>query len=114
MSKEKTEARCPFHEAAGGGTVNRDWWPNQLRLDILHQHSSLSDPMGDSFNYAEEFKSLDLEAVKKDLHVLMTDSRTGGRRISVITVHFSSAWHGTAPVPSRMPTTPRSTTRRRC
>jgi len=75
MSKEKTEARCPFHHAAGGGTANRDWWPNQLRLDILHQHSSLSDPMGESFNYAEEFKSLDLEAVKKDLHALMTDSQ---------------------------------------
>ena len=75
MSKEKTEARCPFHHAAGGGTANRDWWPNQLRLDILHQHSSLSDPMGESFNYAEEFKSLDLEAVKKDLRALMIDSQ---------------------------------------
>ncbi len=75
MSNEKTEARCPFHHAAGGGTANRDWWPNQLRLDILHQQSSLSDPMGESFNYAEEFKSLDLEAVKKDLRALMTDSQ---------------------------------------
>ena len=76
MSKEKTEARCPFHHAAGGGTANRDWWPNQLRLDILHQHSSLSDdPMGKSFNYAEQFKSLELEAVKKDLLALMTDSQ---------------------------------------
>ncbi|HLH31823.1 MAG TPA: catalase/peroxidase HPI, partial [Terriglobia bacterium] len=75
MSKEKTEARCPFHQATGGGATNRDWWPNQLRLDTLHQHSSLSDPMGESFNYAEEFKSLDLEAVKKDLHALMTDSQ---------------------------------------
>jgi catalase-peroxidase len=75
MSKEKTEARCPFHLAAGGGTANRDWWPNQLRLDILHQHSPLSDPMGESFNYAEEFKKLDLKAVKKDLHALMTDSQ---------------------------------------
>jgi catalase-peroxidase len=76
MSKEKIiEARCPFHHAAGGGTTNRDWWPHQLRLDILHQHSSLSDPMGESFNYAEDFKSLDLEAVKKDLRALMTDSQ---------------------------------------
>jgi len=75
MSNEKTEARCPFHHAAGGGTANRDWWPNQLRLDILHQQSSLSDPMGESFNYAEAFKGLDLEAVKKDLRTLMTDSQ---------------------------------------
>jgi catalase-peroxidase len=60
---------------AGGGTTNRDWWPNQLKLDILHQHSSKSNPMGDGFNYAKEFKSLDLEAVKKDLHVLMTKSQ---------------------------------------
>ncbi len=57
------------------GTSNIDWWPNQLNLDILHQHSSLSNPMGEDFNYAEEFKKLDLEAVKKDLHALMTDSQ---------------------------------------
>jgi catalase-peroxidase len=57
------------------GTSNRDWWPNQLNLDILHQHSSLSNPMGEDFNYAEEFKKLDLEAVKKDLYDLMTDSQ---------------------------------------
>ena len=59
----------------GRGTSNRDWWPNQLRLDILHQHSSKSNPMGEDFNYAEEFKSLDLAAVKKDLLALMTDSQ---------------------------------------
>ena len=59
----------------GGGTRNRDWWPNQLKLNILRQHSSLSNPMGEDFNYAEAFKSLDLEAVKKDLHALMTDSQ---------------------------------------
>ena len=58
-----------------GGTSNLDWWPNQLRLDILHQHSSKSNPMGEDFNYAEEFKSLDLAAVKKDLAALMTDSQ---------------------------------------
>ena len=57
------------------GTSNRDWWPNQLRLDILHQHSSKSNPMGEDFNYAKEFKSLDLAAVKKDLAALMTDSQ---------------------------------------
>ncbi len=61
--------------SAGGGTSNRDWWPNQLKLNILHQHSSLSNPMDEDFNYAEEFKSLDLDAVKKDLHALMTDSQ---------------------------------------
>ena len=58
-----------------GGTSNRDWWPNQLNLKILHQHSHLSNPMGEEFNYAEEFKKLDLEAVKKDLYALMTDSQ---------------------------------------
>jgi len=60
---------------AGRGSSNRDWWPNQLRLEILHQHSSKSNPMGEDFNYAKEFKSLDLEAVKKDLAALMTDSQ---------------------------------------
>jgi catalase-peroxidase len=60
---------------AGGGTTNQDWWPNRLRLDILHQHSSKSNPMGEGFNYAKEFKSLDLAAVKKDLAALMTDSQ---------------------------------------
>jgi catalase-peroxidase len=59
----------------GGGTTNRDWWPNQLRLDILHQHSSKSNPMGEGFNYAKEFKSLDLKAMKKDLRELMTKSQ---------------------------------------
>jgi catalase-peroxidase len=70
-----TEANCPFHHAAGGGPSNRDWWPNQLRLELLHQHSCKSNPMGEDFNYAKEFKSLDLKAVKKDLAVLMTDSQ---------------------------------------
>jgi len=70
-----TETKCPFHHAAGSGKSNRDWWPNQLNLKILHQHSSLSDPMGEGFNYAEAFKSLDLAAVKKDLLALMTDSQ---------------------------------------
>jgi len=70
-----TETKCPFNHAAGSGTSNRDWWPKQLNLKILHQHSSLSDPMGDGFNYAKEFKSLDLAAVKKDLLAVMTDSQ---------------------------------------
>ena len=68
--------KCPvMHSAAAGGQANRDWWPNQLNLRILHQNSAKSDPMGDDFNYAEAFKSLDLEAVRADLYALMTDSQ---------------------------------------
>jgi catalase-peroxidase len=70
-----TESKCPFNPAVGGGTSNRRWWPKQLNLGILHQNSSLSDPMGEAFDYASEFKSLDLAAVKKDLLTLMTDSK---------------------------------------
>jgi len=71
MSYEK----CPFNHAAGGGTTNKDWWPQQLRLDLLSQHSDKSNPLDKSFNYAEAFKTLDLAAVKKDLTALMTDSQ---------------------------------------
>src|ERR1700753_4185691 len=70
-----TEAKCPFHHSSSESRTNRDWWPNQLNLNILHQHSSLSDPMGENFNYAEEFKTLDYAALKKDLEALMTDSQ---------------------------------------
>jgi len=74
------ESKCPVtgrtsNPIAGGGTSNQDWWPNQLNLRILHQHSQKSNPMGEAFNYAEAFKKLDLQAVKKDLHALMTDSQ---------------------------------------
>ena len=74
------EAKCPFSKTALSGAVagvrtNADWWPNQLNLKILHQHSEKSDPLGKDFNYAEEFKSLDVDAVVKDLHALMTDSQ---------------------------------------
>lgn len=74
------EGKCPFHggeikQTAGGGMRNRDWWPNQLKLNILRQHSSLSNPMGETFNYAEEFKKLDLKEVKKDIIDLMTKSQ---------------------------------------
>ena len=75
MSSEPTQAKCPFNHAAGGGTTNRDWWPDQLNLKILHQHSALSDPLDEGFNYAEAFNSLDLAAVKQDLHALMTNSQ---------------------------------------
>lgn len=75
-----SHGRCPVTGAtrksvAGGGTSNKDWWPNQLNLGILHQHSDLGNPMGEDFDYAEEFKKLDLAAVKKDLYALMTDSQ---------------------------------------
>ncbi len=75
-----SEGKCPFlggslKQSAGSGTKNRDWWPNQLKLNILRQHSSLSNPMGKAFNYAEEFKSLDLAAIKKDIFDLMTTSQ---------------------------------------
>jgi len=70
-----SEAKCPFHHSAGGGTTNRDWWPNQLKLDVLHQRSTKPDPMGEGFDYAKEFKSLDLKAVKRDLEALMTKSQ---------------------------------------
>lgn len=74
------ESKCPVtgksgKPVAGGGTSSRDWWPSQLNLGILHQHSALSNPMGEEFNYAEEFKTLDLAAVKQDLYALMTDSQ---------------------------------------
>ena len=87
MDKDKTQntssdsaSKCPFHngdhrEAAGGGTQNEDWWPNQLNLDILRQHSSKSSPMDEDFDYAEEFEKLDLKEVKQDLYDLMTDSQ---------------------------------------
>ena len=74
-------SKCPFHNGnmksnvGGSGTKNRDWWPKQLKLNILRQHSSLSNPMGDNFNYADAFNSLDYEGLKKDLHALMTDSQ---------------------------------------
>ena len=74
------DSKCPVtgrtnKPTAGGGTSIRDWWPNQLNLKVLHQHSAMSNPMGEEFNYAEEFKKLDLETVKKDLYALMTDSQ---------------------------------------
>jgi catalase-peroxidase len=70
-----SESKCPFVHKAGSGTSNHDWWPKQLHLEILHQHTPESSPMGEDFNYAEEFKTLDLAAVKKDLTALMTDSQ---------------------------------------
>jgi catalase-peroxidase len=80
-NKSDNGSKCPVtgadskHSVGASGTKNRDWWPNQLKLNILRQHSSLSNPMGEEFNYAKEFKSLDFQALKKDLHKLMTDSQ---------------------------------------
>ena len=75
MPSENSEAKCPFGHTAGWSMSNADWWPNQSRLDILHLNSSLSNPMGERFNYADAFKSLDLVAVKRDLGALMTASQ---------------------------------------
>jgi len=75
MASNTAEAKCPFNHTAGGGTTNRDWWPNKLRLDLLRQNSALSDPMDPDFDYAKEFASLDLAAVKQELTALMTDSQ---------------------------------------
>ena len=80
METNNTNGKCPvtgaaFSKVAGGGTRNTDWWPNQLNLGILRQHSAKSDPMDKDFDYAEAFKKLDLAAVKKDLADLMTSSK---------------------------------------
>ena len=77
MSSETKESKCPFHHGASltGGTANRDWWPNQLKVELLNQHSVKSDPMGQDFDYAKEFKTLDYAALKQDLAALMTDSQ---------------------------------------
>ena len=74
------QSKCPVtgrsgKQTAGSGTSNRDWWPNQLNLDMLHQHSSLGNPLDEAFRYPEAFKTLDLAAVKQDLYALMTDSQ---------------------------------------
>ena len=70
---DKTAGKCPFTGARG--PTNRHWWPDQLDIQVLHRNSKLSDPMGKAFDYAKEFKSLDLNAIVKDLHALMTDSQ---------------------------------------
>ena len=80
MNEPKVAAGCPFaagarQQAVAGARQNADWWPNQLNIGMLHQHSALSNPMGEAFDYAQAFKALDLDAVIKDLHALMTDSQ---------------------------------------
>ena len=75
MNFETTGPKCPFNQATGAGTSNQDWWPERLRVDLLHQHSAKSDPLGGDFDYATAFRSLDLAALKQDLAALMTDSQ---------------------------------------
>lgn len=75
MDNSNDISKCPFHQNPNTGTTNKDWWPNSLNFDILHQHDKKTNPMGENFNYAEEFKKLDLEAVKTDLKNLMTESQ---------------------------------------
>ena len=69
------ETKCPFSAKSHAGTSNREWWPNQLNLNVLHRNSPKGDPMGVEFDYAEEFKSLDLDALKKDIEAVMTTSQ---------------------------------------
>ena len=96
--------QCPFHAgAARPAPGNHRWWPNQLNLGVLHQHSPRSNPMGESFDYAEAFQSLDLDAVVKDLHALMTDSQDWW---PADYGHYGPffirmAWHGPAPTACR-------------
>ncbi len=94
------DSKCPAMAGAnrrvtGRGTSNRDWWPNQLNLKILHQNSRMSNPMGEEFNYAEEFKKLDLAALKKDLYALRTDSQDWWPADFVTTgrCFIRMAWH---------------------
>src|SRR3974390_604938 len=96
---DQSAGKCPVTHTTIVARSNRDWWPNQLNLQVLHQHSTLSNPMGEAFDYAKEFKSLDLNAVIKDLHALMTDSQewcpgdfghNGG-------LFFRMAWHAAGP-----------------
>ena len=94
-----SEAKCPFHPATNKNALaaapsNADWWPQQLKLGILHQHSPASNPMDEDFNYANAFKSLDLDAVVKDLHSLMTDSQDGGQPIGAIMGVLWCVWRG--------------------
>ncbi|AGB82288.1 catalase/peroxidase HPI [Serratia sp. FGI94] len=100
-STSSPTAKCPFHadvpeQYAGGGTTNQDWWPDQLRVDLLNQHSNRSNPLGEDFNYREEFKKLDYAALKADIHHLLTDSQSWWPADwgSYIGLFIRMAWHG--------------------
>ena len=99
---DESAGKCPVMHTKFRS--NRDWWPDQLDLKGLHQNSPLSNPMGKSFNYAEEFKKLDLKALKNDLSALMTDRRIGGRPTSATTADCASAWPGTVRARTASPT----------
>ena len=99
----ESAGKCPFTDGRGGHT-NRDWWPNQLDLQVLHHNSNLSDPMGEAFDYAEEFKTLDLNAIIKDLQALMTNSQEWWPETSATMVDCSCVWRGTARARTASPT----------
>ena len=98
-------SKCPFAasaqtQAMAGATSNANWWPNQLNLKVLHPQNPLSNPLGEAFNYAQAFKTLDLNAVIDDLKALMTTRKTGGPLTTATTARFSFAWLGTARAPT--------------
>jgi hypothetical protein len=97
-----TGGGCPVHKDAARsllGRTNKDWWPEALPVDILHQGGVSPDPMGPDFDYVKAFKSIDYQALKADLTALMTDSKPGGRPIMAIMVLSSSVWPGTLQAP---------------
>lgn len=99
MKDNENMAKCPFSHGSStrnssSGTTNKDWWPNQLNLNILHQHDTKTNPLGEDFDYAEEFKKLDYQALKKDLLNLMTDSQDWCLPTTVITAHSLFVCHG--------------------
>ena len=106
-SNTPSAGKCPFHaetptQSAGGGTGNRDWWPNQLRVDLLNQHSNRSNPLGENFNYREEFKKLDYSALKADIRAVLTDSQEWWPADwgSYIGLFIRMAWHGAGTYPT--------------
>jgi len=100
---DKSAGKCPFTGGRGGYT-NRDWWPNQLDIQVLHHNSNLSDPMGEAFDYAEEFKTFDLNAIIKDLQALMTNLQEWWPETSATMLDCSSVWRGTARARTASPT----------
>ena len=107
-----SESQCPFSATTQSGRSNRDWWPNQLNLNALHTNHPAGDPMGSQFNYAEEFKTLDLDAVKKDIAAVMTNSqRLVARRLRPLRAALHP--HGVAQLPARTASTTAAAARAR-
>lgn len=99
-----TAGKCPFHQggpdhSAGAGRNNRDWWPNQLRVDLLNQHSNRSNPLGEDFDYRKEFSKLDYSALKGDLKPFCPNLNRGGPLTGALMPVYLSVWHGTAQGP---------------